>query len=100
MKLSDIRRYNSKPNNHTYLKVNSTKSGEKKAMFPTDEIRYTTAHMKILVISNTVISKNDRSDWQCANISKVWEMDQYDHLYRRISQGRIVLNQYLLIKVY
>ena len=58
MKLSDMLRYISKPNNHTYLKLIQLNQ-VKKARFITDEIRYTTAHMKIIVISNTIISKDD-----------------------------------------
>ena len=34
-----------KTNNHTYLKLTQLNQ-EKKARFPTDEIRYTTVHMK------------------------------------------------------
>ena len=58
MKLSDMLRYISKPNNHTYLKLIQLNQ-VKKARFLTDEIRYTTAHMEIIVISNTIISKDD-----------------------------------------
>ena len=46
------------PKHLTYLKVNSTESGQK-AKFPIDGISHTTARWKILNISNTIISKGD-----------------------------------------